>query len=90
MKKQNYKKLYREIFLERAKEDEYGSLYVICEHTGVRIYESEIKVHNFSHIKSKGSCPELKHDKTNIEIVAMSVHGQEHCSGKFNNHLPIK
>lgn len=90
MKENNYKKLYKEIFAERAKEDETGALYVECVHTKKRIYESQITVHNFSHIKSKGAFPELKYEKSNIEIVSMDIHGQEHCSGTFHNNLPIQ
>jgi len=85
----NYKSLYKKIFEDRCHEDG-GARYVECEVTGKRIYESQIAVHNFAHIKSKGSRPDLKYEKSNIMIVSMDVHGQEHCSGKFNNHLPLK
>ncbi len=78
-----------EIFNERCFEDSSGR-YVLCARTGQRIYESQITTYNFSHIKSKGSRPELKFNKNNVEIVSVEVHGQHHCSGKFNNYLPIK
>ena len=90
MKKQSYKKLYKEIFDDRCREDQSGYFYVICNVSGVRIYESEITVHNFRHIKSKGSRPDLKYDKKNIEIVSAQVHLEEHASGKVNNCLPLK
>jgi hypothetical protein len=85
----SYKKLYKEIFEDRCIEDETGR-YVVCEVTGKLIYESQITVHNFSHVKSKGSRPDLKYNKENIIIVSMDVHGSEHSSGKFNNYLPLK
>ncbi len=85
----NYKSLYKQIFEDRCIEDETGC-YVKCEVTGKRIYESQLTVHNFSHIKSKGAYPELKYDPDNIQIVSMDIHGDEHCSGKFNNYLPIQ
>jgi len=89
MKKQSYKKLYDEIFDERCVDGSDG-FYVICNVTGVRIYKRDVTVYNFRHIKSKGSRPDLKYDKKNIEIVSAQVHLEEHSSGKVTNHLPIK
>lgn len=86
----SYKKLYREIFNERCKEDNDGMRYVECEITGQRIYEHEIVVHNFRHVKSKGSRPDLKYDKKNIQIVKFGIHQQDHISGESKDELPIK
>jgi hypothetical protein len=88
MRKHTYKKLYKQIWDERKTEDETGT-YAICAQTGKRIYESQLTTWSFRHIKSKGSHPELKYDPDNIEIVTADWHGQEHCSGKFNNHLGL-
>ena len=88
MKKHNYKKLYHQIWNDRKIDDETGT-YAICEETGQRIYESQLTVWNFQHIKSKGSHPELAYDPNNIRIVTAQVHGDEHCSGEFNNHLNL-
>jgi hypothetical protein len=85
-----YKKLYNQIWHDRKKEDNEGAEYVECEVTGKRIYGAMLSVHNFAHRKSKGQAPELKYDPDNIAIVSMNIHGQEHCSGKFNNYLPIQ
>ena len=84
----SYKKFYEEIWEDRKHEDETGE-YAICEQTGKRIYKSQLTVWNFRHVKSKGAYPELKYDKSNIEIVTADWHGDEHSSGTFHNHLNL-
>ena len=81
----NYKKLYNEIWDKRSINDEYA----ICAQTGKRIYKCDLTVWNFSHIKSKGSHPELKYDPDNVEIVSAGFHGSEHASGEFHNYLGL-
>ena len=76
-----YKKLYREIWNERKKLDEdCGCHYVECKITGRRIYRTQLKTHNFSHIKTK----RLRdpYDKDNVEIWHEDVHEYWHQKGK--------
>ena len=89
--KQNYKKFYRQIFLERALEDEEGALYVIPEDDpNQRIYESQITTWNFSHKLGKNVAPHLKYDPDNVRIVTAGFHGGEHSSGEFHNYLNLR
>jgi hypothetical protein len=37
-------------------------------------YLKEAKAHNFSHIRSKGARPDLRLDKSNIEILCFACH----------------
>lgn len=56
------KKLYAEIWEERPH---------ICVNCGM--YVPEALAHNFAHIRSKGARPDLKYEKSNIEILCSSL-----------------
>lgn len=84
-----YKKLYEEIWNERKEMDLEGAEYVSCVDCGKRIYESQLAVHHFAHIESKGSTPEKKLDKKNIQIKCFRHHAKERNPGEFKNYLPI-
>ena len=91
MKKyKGYNKFYREIFEDRCIEDFDGSRYVKCEISGVRIYESEIRNHNFRHLLGKNVAPDRKFDPNNVQIVLFKYHQGDHISGEANDQLPIK
>jgi hypothetical protein len=57
-----YKDLYAEIWSERPHR---------CANCGTTIRNPV--VHNFSHIRSKGARPDLKYDKSNIDILCSSL-----------------
>jgi len=60
----------RELFLEIWNERPH-----ICVRCGKYLGEEALK-HYFSHIRSKGACPELRLSKDNIELVCMKCHIQ--------------
>lgn len=61
-KVRSMKDLFEEIWNERPHK---------CNNCGLQIKEA--KAHNFSHLKSKGSRPDLKYDKDNIEIACSTL-----------------
>ena len=76
-----YKKLYRDIWNKRKKLDEScGEYYVECAVTKRKIYYSQLKVNNFSHIKTKRLHD--PYDESNIEIWHDDVHEYWHTKGK--------
>jgi hypothetical protein len=69
----------RDLFLEIWKEREH-----ICSNKDCRKYlGDEPCVQYFSHIKSKGAYPELRLDKSNIEILCGECHYQEEFGTKI-------
>ena len=56
--------LFKEIWAERAH---------VCTHCGAKLPEP-LKPIYFSHIKSKGAFPELRLEKTNIELTCPKCH----------------
>ena len=56
--------LFKEIWAERAH---------VCTHCGAKLPEP-LKPIYFSHIKSKGAFPELRLEKTNIELTCPECH----------------
>lgn len=47
-------------------------------------YLREAKAHNFSHIKPKWLYPELKFEKSNIELICFSCHYENTFWWKYN------
>lgn len=66
------KELYKTIWDERPHK---------CEHCGHPICVSEPIAHNFAHIKSKGSRPDLKFDKDNIRILCSTWNRHDNRRG---------
>lgn len=80
-KKVSMKELFKEIWNERPHR---------CAVCGYPIHEA--KAHNFSHVKSKGAHPELKHEKDNIEIWCSTLDRQDKEIGchELNHTNPTK
>lgn len=83
------KDFYRRLWDARKKTDFDGAEYVECADCEKRIYEPEVAVHHFAHIKSKGIAPELKFDPDNVAIKCFRCHARER-EKNFNHYLPIK
>ena len=62
-KKHSQKELFKQVWEERL------HICVDCWK-----YLKEAKAHNFDHIKTKWSRPDLKYDKDNIDIVCFACH----------------
>jgi len=94
------KKLFEEIFEDRKKEDEEGAEYVECQAEDCpvcfvsgkrgRIYKQDIAVHNFRHLVGKNVAPELKYDKSNVQICHYAAHALDHQSGNCHDELGLK
>ena len=61
--KQSQKEMFIEIWMERER---------VCVDCNKQLKEP--RPHNFDHIKTKWSRPDLKFDKTNIDIVCFACH----------------
>jgi len=83
-----YLQLYRQIALEREPDN---GVYV-CDRCNKNIgRKGHLSPINFAHIKSKGSRPDLRYDKTNIDIVCTSCHVKEHNGGfAVNNYTGLQ
>jgi hypothetical protein len=86
----NYKKLYKECWEKWNRTDGEGNEYISCVDCATRIYEQNVSVNNFAHVKSKGSCPEMKYEVTNVVPKCTFCHSSEHISGKFHNYSGYK
>ena len=72
------KNMFREIWREK-----FGDNIGYCEVCGHPIREP--RVHNFSHIYSRGARPDLRYDKRNIQVWCSSLDRDKGCHTLWHN-----
>jgi len=67
--KRSLYKFFKDWWKSHRLKDKNNYHYMVCRVCGKSVYQSQITVQCFNHIKSRGSHPEKKFDEDNIMFV---------------------